>query len=83
MNYISMSPVAELVKADMPFSSGAGGVSSIPASCVPSFRRWRFEMKLNTSISIVSMFYLRQQDSSITLLGNGSAAASIAARAIR
>jgi hypothetical protein len=33
----------------MPCSSGAGGVGSIPANSdaqsVPSFRRWRFEMK--------------------------------------
>jgi hypothetical protein len=35
----------------MPCSSGAGGVGSIPANSdaqnVPSFRRWRFEMKLS------------------------------------
>jgi hypothetical protein len=35
----------------MPCSSGAGGVGSIPANPdaqdVPSFRRWRVEMKLS------------------------------------
>ncbi len=38
-------------KARIPCSSGAGGVGSIPANPdaqnVPSFRRWRFEMKLS------------------------------------
>ncbi len=38
-------------KAHIPCSSGAGGVGSIPANPdaqnVPSFRRWRFEMKLS------------------------------------
>jgi hypothetical protein len=37
--------------ARIPCSSGAGGVGSIPANPdaqnVPSFRRWRFEMKLS------------------------------------
>ena len=48
----SLPAVAELVKADIPCSPGAGGVGSIPANSdaqnVPSFRRWRFEMKLST-----------------------------------
>jgi hypothetical protein len=38
-------------QARIPCSSGAGGVGSIPANSdaqnVPSFRRWRFEMKLS------------------------------------
>jgi hypothetical protein len=38
-------------KARIPCSSGTGGVGSIPANPdaqnVPSFRRWRFEMKLS------------------------------------
>ena len=38
-------------KARIPCSSRAGGVGSIPANPdaqnVPSFRRWRFEMKLS------------------------------------
>jgi hypothetical protein len=38
-------------KARITCSSGAGGVGSIPANSdaqnVPSFRRWRFEMKLS------------------------------------
>jgi hypothetical protein len=40
--------------ARIPRSSGAGGVGSIPANPdaqnVPSFRRWRFEMKLSPFI---------------------------------
>ena len=44
---ILMSPVAELIKADIPCSSGAGSVGSIPANSdaqnVPSFRRWRLK----------------------------------------
>ncbi len=44
-------PIAWLAKAGIPCSSGANGVGSIPANSdaqyVPSFRRWRFEMKLS------------------------------------
>jgi hypothetical protein len=40
-----------LAKTGIPFSSGAGGVGSISANSdaqnVPSFRRWRFEMKIS------------------------------------
>jgi hypothetical protein len=40
----------------IPCSTGAGGVGSIPANPdalnVPSFRRWRFEMKLSPLINL-------------------------------
>ena len=53
--------MAELVKADIPCSSGAGGVGSIPANSyaqnVPSFRSWRFEMK--RSILMVHVFTIQ------------------------
>jgi hypothetical protein len=46
--YVPPSLVGE---GRIPCSSGAGGVGSIPANSdaqnVPSFRRWRFEMKLS------------------------------------
>jgi hypothetical protein len=42
----------------IPCSTGAGGVGSIPANPdaqnVPSFRRWRFEMKLSPFFFVVS-----------------------------
>jgi hypothetical protein len=41
-----------MAKAGISCFSGAGGVGSIPANSdelnVPSFRRWRFEMKLSS-----------------------------------
>jgi hypothetical protein len=46
-----MSPVAEWSRRTYPAPLGAGGVGSIPdnsdAQHVPSFRRWRFVMKLS------------------------------------
>jgi hypothetical protein len=48
---IRLFPLPSWRKARIPCSSGAGGVGSIPANSdaqnVPSFRRWRFEMKLS------------------------------------
>jgi hypothetical protein len=47
-NILMCYPVGE---GRIPCSTGAGGVGSIPANSdaqnVPSFRRWRFEMKLS------------------------------------
>jgi hypothetical protein len=47
-----MPTVAEWSRLTYPAPLGAGGVGSIPANPdalnVPSFRRWRFEMKLST-----------------------------------
>ncbi len=47
-----MPTVAEWSRRTYPAPLGAGGVGSIPANSdaqqnVPSFRRWRFEMKLS------------------------------------
>ncbi len=46
-----MPTVAEWSRRTYPAPLGAGGVGSIPANPdaqnVPSFRRWRFEMKLS------------------------------------
>ncbi len=53
-----MFRLAQLAKAGMPCSSGAGGVGSIPANSdaqnVPSFRPWRFEMKLGPFLTTES-----------------------------
>jgi hypothetical protein len=53
-----MSPVAESVKTNIPCSSGAGVVGSIPANFdaqnVRSFRRCRFEMKLSVFLLLLS-----------------------------
>jgi hypothetical protein len=47
--------VAEWSRRTYPAPLGAGGVGSIPANSdaqnVPSFRRWRFEMKLSFTSS--------------------------------
>ncbi len=47
---LSHAPLAQFAKAGIPCSFGAGGMGSIPANSdarnVPSFRRWRFEMKI-------------------------------------
>jgi hypothetical protein len=46
---IKLPPLSLLVQAGLPRSSGAGCVASNPANSnvqnVPSFRRWRLEMK--------------------------------------
>jgi hypothetical protein len=52
-----MPTVAEWSRRTYPAPLGAGGVGSIPSNSdaqnVPSFRRWRFEMKLGP------FFYLK------------------------
>ena len=49
--HATMPAVAERLRQAYPAPLGAGGVGSIPANSdaqnVPSFRRWRFEMKLS------------------------------------
>ena len=59
------TPRGRVVKTGIPCSSGAGDVGSIPANFdaryLPSFRRWRFEMKLSpctpaTSYDILCSF---------------------------
>jgi hypothetical protein len=51
-----MPPLAYLANAGISCSFGEGGVGSIPANSdaqnVPSFCRWRFEMKLSPFIYI-------------------------------
>jgi hypothetical protein len=57
MDIIVCLLLAYLVKVGIPCSSGAGGVGSIPANSnalsVPSFRRWRFEMKLSPPLIVI------------------------------
>jgi hypothetical protein len=54
INVGSQSTMAEWSMRTYPAPLGAGGVGSIPANSdaqnVPSFRRWRFEMKLSPFI---------------------------------
>jgi hypothetical protein len=59
-----MPTVAEWSRRTYPIPLGAGGEGSIPANSdtqnVPSFRRWRFEMKL-------SPFFLNCMDINVYL----------------
>ena len=68
-----MSPVAELVRADIPCSPEAGCVGSIPANSdaqnVPSFRHWRFEMKLTTFL-VIRLKVLKEIE--MKLVGTGT-----------
>ncbi len=54
---MSMPAVAERLRRAYPAPLGRAGVGSIPANPdaqhVPSFRRWRFEMKLSPFMSIM------------------------------
>ncbi len=63
----------------IPCSTGAGGVGSIPANPdaqnVPSFRRWRFEMKLSPfffwvhiALGVISIFWLAFSRSNLFLV---------------
>jgi hypothetical protein len=60
MDYDIMPPVAErlLVRRAYPALLERAGVGSIPASSdaqnVPSFRRWRFELKLSPFRTMIS-----------------------------
>ncbi len=57
-----MPTVAKWSRRTYPAPLGAGGVGSIPANSdaqnVPSFRRWRFEMKLSPYIYIHVCIYI-------------------------
>ncbi len=52
------------IDGDIPCSSGAGGVGSIPANSdaqnLPSFRRWQYEMKLSPFKLLTDQLALRR-----------------------
>jgi hypothetical protein len=57
----TMPTVAEWSRRTYPAPLGAGGVGSIPSNSdaenVPSFRRWRFAMKLSPFILVYTSIY--------------------------
>ncbi len=61
-----MPPVAERLRRAYPALPEQAGVGSIPANSdaqnVPSFRRWRFEVKLSplyTTINLIELIYFK------------------------
>ncbi len=58
MDYDIMPPVAERLRRAYPALLERAGVGSIPANSdaqnVPSFRRWRFELKISPFRTMVS-----------------------------